>query len=457
MNIKLKLTFWFTIIVAGILGASFYIVYQNYSLFRQSNFFDRLSDRSQYTTKAILDSEELNDDVLEALGSFNLSLSPSLRLTICDSAGQLIESISTPIAVSDDILEELRANNHIQKQIQDTQYVYFTYQKGLHNNIVLASAYDRAGFNKVSFLRQIFLIIWVLSVFTTAFAGWWFARISLRPMTQVMNNVSNITEKNLHSRLPISQSNDEIAQLSNTFNQMLDRLESAFILQKDFVSNASHEFRTPLTAIKGQVQVALLKQRNTAEYETLLQSLNDDINNLIGLLNALQELAKANANALPKSFGPVSLLDIVLDVQNEFAKTKPQYTIAINVHEETGMPSDSFDCLGETSLLKSVVSNLIDNACKFSPDFKCNLTISFNEHSAILQFTDEGVGIAPENIDRVFEPFFRGNDTRNIYGHGIGLSLVKRIIELHKGTIDVLSTVGKGTTFTLQLPLHHTQ
>jgi signal transduction histidine kinase len=453
MNIKLKLTFWFTIIVATILGASFYIVYENYSLFRQSNFYDRLADRAHYTTKAVLDSKQLDEEVIEALGSFNLSLSPSLRLTICDSIGTPIESIGSPQFLSKELQVQLQTFEHIEAQHNDTQYVYFVYKRGIHHNLVVASAYDRAGFNKVSFLRQIFIIIWILSVITTAFAGWWFARISLRPMTQVINNVSKITEKNLHNRLPVSSSNDEIAQLSQTFNQMLDRLESAFILQKDFVSNASHEFRTPLTAIKGQVQVALIKHRSIEEYEHLLRSLNEDINSLIGLLNALQELAKANANALPRTFSQVSILDIILDVQNEFSKTKPQYTIDVNV-KENHQHAESFYCMGDASLLKSVISNLIDNGCKFSPDFTSKLTIYFSSRYVILEFTDEGVGIAPENISRVFEPFFRGNDTRNVYGHGIGLSLVKKIVELHLGHIDIQSTLGKGTTVILQLPIY---
>lgn len=456
MNIKFKLTLLFTIIVATILGTSFYIALQNYSLFRQSNFYERLNDRAHYTTKAFFDFKSSDELMIAALSQYNHTISPNLRLSIYDTTGTLLEAIGEPIVYSDQLFKRLLANQYIEEQISDTQYVYFAYndpENANPNFLVLASSYDKTGFYKVTYLSRIFILTWALSIVTTAFAGWWFARISLRPMTQVINNVAKITDQNLHSRLPVNNPVDEIAQLSITFNQMLDRLEAAFILQKDFVSNASHEFRTPLTAIKGQVQVARLKERKPEEYRQLLQSLNDDIDNLIGLLNALQELAKANANVFPQTFVPVSILDIVLEVQNDFARSKPHYQVETKVNENIHQGTGSIYCLGDASLLKSVASNIIDNACKFSPDFTCKLLISFTSTSIQLDFSDEGVGIAPENINRVFEPFFRGNDTRNVYGHGIGLSLVKKIVELHKGKISVQSVQGKGTTVTLILPI----
>lgn len=456
MNIKFKLTLLFTIVVATILGTSFYLALQNYSLFRQSNFYERLNDRAHYITKAFFDFTSPDEAMIAALSEYNHAISPNLRLSIYDTSGKTLETIGEPIRYSSTLFNRLLANQYIEEQISDTQYVYFAYHDAESKKspvIVLAASYDRTGYYKVSYLSQIFLLTWALSIVTTAFAGWWFARISLRPMTQVINNVSKISDQNLHNRLPIQKPADEIAQLSITFNQMLDRLEAAFILQKNFVSNASHEFRTPLTAIKGQVQVALLKERSVQDYHQLLQSLNDDIDNLIGLLNALQELAKANANVFPQTFTPVSILDVVLDVQNDFSRSKPHYGIELTVNENNSQANGSIYCIGDASLMKSVVSNIIDNACKFSPDYRCKLLISFTPTTIVLEFSDEGVGIASENISLIFEPFFRGNDTRNVYGHGIGLSLVKKIVELHKGTISVQSVLGKGTTFTLELPI----
>ncbi|MES2779116.1 MAG: HAMP domain-containing protein, partial [Bacteroidota bacterium] len=282
MNIKFKLTFWFTLFVALILVGSFYIVYQNYSVFRQNNFYERLNDRAHYITKALLDTRDLDDKTIRTLNAYTLSISPNLQVSIYDLKGKRVQSIGHPILLSSFEGKLRQPNFHLEEQINDTQYVGFIYTDGDAKWISLACSIDKTGFKKVAFLRNLFLIILVLSICTTALAGWWFARLSLRPMNTVLEDVENITATNLHSRLTISNPNDEIAQLAKTFNKMLDRLEGAFELQKDFVSNASHEFRTPLTSMKGQVQVALLKERSPAEYQKLLQSLNDDINNNIG-------------------------------------------------------------------------------------------------------------------------------------------------------------------------------
>lgn len=451
MNIKFKLAFWFTIFVALILCSSFYIVYQNYSVYRQNNFYERLNDRAHYITKAMLDTRELDDQTIQTINAYTQSISPNLEVTLYSHDRKIVQSIGNliPLTIFEDNLK--KPDPYFEKQINDTQYVGFIYLDGKTKLISLARSYDRTGFKKATFLRNLFIIILVLSIFTTAVAGWWFARFSLRPMNIVVADVENITATNLHSRLSVASPNDEIAQLAKTFNKMLDRLEGAFQLQKDFVSNASHEFRTPLTSMKGQIQVALLKERSPAEYQKLLQSLNDDINNNIGLLNALQDLAKANADFPMKSFFQIPILDVLIDAQNDLIKNKPQYVIHTTVSESIDQ-QELLYCLGDTNLLKSAFMNLMDNGCKFSPDNKILVTVTAESNNIYLQFSDEGVGIQPDDIPHIFEPFFRSNDTRNVNGHGIGLSLVKRIIEMHNGSIAVSSLVGTGTTFICCIP-----
>ena len=451
MNIKFKLTLWFTSIVAAILFGSFYIVYQNYAHFRQANFFERLNDRAHFIANTFIESGGLSQQTIETLINYNLSISPNLHLSIYDSVGRLLQPIGSMIPISTERIKLINTKLYLEEQKTDTQYVYFALSHSKGNLIVVASAFDRTGFKKVEYLGNLFLIILVCSIVTTAFAGWWFSRLALKPMNQVVNDVQHITAKNLHNRLTVRKSRDEIADLANTFNKMLDRLEASFALQKDFVSNASHEFKTPLTSIKGQIQVALLKTRSEKDYQHILQSLNDDINNIINLLNALQELAKANADFPFKTFYPIQILDILLDVQNELLKNKPNYQVEISIAHLEDENINTY-CYGDVNLLKSAFNNILDNGCKFSPTKKASLTVQFHAKHISFLFKDEGVGISDDNLPYIFEPFFRGNDTRNIYGHGIGLSLVKRIIDLHNGTIEVTSLLGKGTEFLVTLP-----
>lgn len=428
------------------------MVYENYATFRQVNFYERLSDRAQYITNAMLEYDQLDDNTIQTLNNYTLSISPNLRLSLFDSTGRLIQPIGAPLALNTNLLQELSTKGSFEVQVNDTQYVGFKDTKHNQTLFVVGAAYDRTGFKKLEFLQNLFIIIWIIGVVTTAIVGWLFAKVSLHPMTEVVNEVQKITASELHKRLSVRNSKDEIAHLSRTFNNMLNRLEGSFELQKDFVSNASHEFRTPLTSMKGQIQVALLKDRTTQEYKLLLQSLNDDINNIIGLLNALQELAKANADFPLKAFYPVPVLDTLIDAQNELLKNKPHYKINISIGDFQEDNIDAQYCNGDLNLLKSAFTNLMDNGCKFSPDNTVKVNIRFYNQHIWISFTDEGVGISPDAIEHIFEPFFRGNDTRNVYGHGIGLSLVKRIVEWHKGHLNVESEPGKGTIFTLELP-----
>jgi len=452
MNIKFKLTLWFTCIVAAILLTSFYIVYENYSIFRQHNFYERLKERSVYIADILVAADSLTHEKLQTVNAYSMSISPNLKVSVYDSHNNLVSHIGDVNQCSPEAFKEVLRKKYFEQEVNDTQLVYFTFQSANAGTFVaIGSAFDRTGFKKVDFLRNLFILILVISIITTSFAGWRFARLSLKPMNDVVQEVENITAKNLHKRLSVGQSKDEIANLAQTFNQMLDRLEASFELQKDFVSNASHEFRTPLTSIKGQLQVALLKQRTPEEYVTLLQSLNDDINKIISLLHALQELAKANADFPMKDFKSVSVLEALIESRNELIKNNPHYHVEMNVTDIPENPELAY-CMGDVNLLKSAFTNLLDNGCKFSPDYKTKIDLSFNHDEIKVCIKDEGVGISEEDIPRVFEPFFRSNDTRNIYGHGIGLSLVKKVVEWHKGQISLTSELGKGTTFCIILP-----
>lgn len=451
MNIKFKLTFWFTSIVAAILFGSFLIVYENYSFFRQANFYDRLEDRAHVITNAYLDSRGLDEKTIRTLNEYALSISPNLRVTLYTADGRLLQPIGSQIEITPQIINDLKKKSPIEAQINDTQYIFFSTHHKTGDIIALSSAYDKTGFSKVAFLRKLFILILFLAIMTTAIVGWLFSRYSLRPMNEVVNDAQLITASNLHKRLTVQNERDEIGNLSTTFNKMLDRLESAFNLQKEFVSNASHEFRTPLTSMKGQIQVALLRARSNEDYKSILHSLNEDIDNLINLLNSLHELAKANANVPLNEFKLVPILDILMDAQNDLLKGKPHYKIEISVDNSIDQP-EKLNCLGDVNLLKSAFANIIDNGCKFSVSHTVSVLVAYDNEETILTFTDYGPGIAPENLELIFEPFFRTNETRNIQGHGIGLSLVKRILEWHKGKIEIHSKLKHGTSIIITLP-----
>jgi signal transduction histidine kinase len=451
VNIKKILALQFSLLVAAILFIFSLLVYHNFSLFRHNEFYERLKEKGFTISELLLEEREIDTSFLHAIERNNLNVLHQQRIFVYDSLKHLIHRGSNEFAQPDtSYLSRILKENEIEFNEGDVEFAGFTIQHAKGNYLVIIGAMDETGIKNLEYLRSLLFTIFILSLVASGFLGWLFAKRSLSPMVEVIDEVDQITAKNLHMRVKAGNNKDEIAHLAITFNQMLDRLEGSFIMQKNFVSNASHEFRTPLTSMKGEIEVTLMQKRDEERYIKTLTSINEDINHLIELLQGLSELAKVNADIADNELTPISIVDLLFDTRSDLLRNKPKYTIELDIHHFTADDTNSI-VMGNTALLKSAFTNLMDNACKFSLKMNVKVTVNLKEHP-VIQFTDEGIGISEQDMDHIFEPFYRGNDTRTINGHGIGLSLVKRIIELHNGKIDVHSVQGYGTTFTVELP-----
>ncbi len=284
----------------------------------------------------------------------------------------------------------------------------------------------------------------------TYFMGLYFAKQTLLPIKNIIEQVEKFNEVNLNERLKIRNEKDEISLLATTFNQLLDRLENSFILQKSFVSNASHEFRTPLTVMKGQIEVLLLQPRSNEIYLNTYISLLEDINNQINLINGLGDLANANAMFPNVVNSKIPIIDLLDDCSSELNKNK-KYKVILTI-EELHDDENTMYLNGNYALLKSAFINVMDNACKFSNTLSCQVNLICNSDFMTITVVDQGLGINKIDLVNIFESFYRSNNTRHIQGHGIGLSLVKKIVEYYNGKITVTSEIGKGTKMSIYLP-----
>ena len=271
----------------------------------------------------------------------------------------------------------------------------------------------------------------------------------MRRLTALALGDISITSLNL--RVFEGNGHDEIGRLANTFNKMLERLETSFAMQKNFIANASHELRTPLTSINGQLEVLMMKERSAPEYKSALNSVLDDIRSLIDLSNRLLLIARTSAEG-PLNFNKKIRIDEILwQVQEEILRFSNGYHINISI-DNSLTDSEQMIVVGDESLLKVAVSNLIDNACKYSSDHTVEIKFRHIDNSIEILFEDKGAGISEEDSQKIFEPFYRGANTISISGTGIGLTLVDQIIKNHNGVVKVSSELGKGTIVTVLLP-----
>jgi signal transduction histidine kinase len=232
---------------------------------------------------------------------------------------------------------------------------------------------------------------------------------------------------------------------------MLDRIESAFKIQRTFVANASHELKNMLTVITAQLEVSMMKERSVPDYQRTIQSVTEDIKNLNIVSNRLLELAKLSADDTINQSNAVRIDELIWQCRSEILKRNAHNKVNF-VIEELPEEEEKLYLKGSETLLKTSFLNLMENACKFSPNKEVIVGLTINDKHIQITFTDRGIGIPAEDLPYIFEPFHRGKNTLNIRGHGIGLSIVSRIIQLHKGIIRVYSKLNEGTTFTVEFP-----
>jgi signal transduction histidine kinase len=297
----------------------------------------------------------------------------------------------------------------------------------------------------------ILIIVCILSFLVFTAAGWIYSGKALKPISDVIKDVEDITITKLNLRVSEGNGTDEIGRLAKTFNKMLERLEVSFVMQRDFISNASHELRTPLTSINGQLEVLMMKERSSEEYKTAVNSVLDDLRSLIDLANRLLLIARTTSEGSVNLNKKVRVDEIIWQAQEETKRYNKEYRINISL-DNSLTDSDQMLIQGDEAMLKVAVSNLIDNGCKYSPDHSVDIRIGHSNSYIEIVFTDNGIGISEEEIHKVFEPFYRASNAITYPGTGIGLQLVSQIIKKHNGTIKLSSQIGKGTTVYLNLP-----
>jgi signal transduction histidine kinase len=317
--------------------------------------------------------------------------------------------------------------------------------------VVVASSVDEDSRQQLHELRQLLALGLLVAVAVVGSGSWLFAGQALRPLRRMVREVDGITATDLSQRLTSADgSTDEIGLLTQRFNRLLDRLESAFAGQRTFVRDASHELRTPLTALIGELEVSLLQsERSPAEYRRVLQSTLDSARQLNSLTNGLLQIARASDDPSQVPMNDVRLDELLLLAHEQLLRRYSTCRVDLDFGE-----ADSFTVLGNEALLLSAVLNILDNACKFSKEAGGTVTATLactNTHIT-LGVADEGPGLTAADLQQVFVPFFRAASARAVPGHGIGLPLAARIMALHGGTVRVESAPGKGTQVWLEWP-----
>ena len=318
-----------------------------------------------------------------------------------------------------------------------------------HHTLVV-SAIDRYGQRKLQNLRNGILSGILLGVLLLAMVTWFWVKTMLQPVADKIQKARTIGAKSLNLRLNVKNDYDELGQLALTFNEMLERIEHGFSAQQQFIRNASHEMRTPLTAITTEADLALQQSRTPENYRQALEKVREDAENLNELMTRLLLMASVEAKsnwADQPCAADEALLAALLALQLRYSKASLQLQLELDAPDAA-----HFLVRCDLSVLQTAFFNLLDNAVKYGNEQPVSVRLFPEGRSVCLEVKDQGIGISADEMEYVFEPFYRSQRSSHLSGSGVGLSLVKSIAEKYGGSIRIASEMGRGTTARFVLP-----
>jgi heavy metal sensor kinase len=284
-----------------------------------------------------------------------------------------------------------------------------------------------------------------------ALAGHRLGQRALQPITDIAGRAERITADHLHDRLPVPDSDAELAHLARVFNGLLARLEGSFDQLRRFTSDASHELRTPLAAIRSVGEVSLEKEQTPAEYRNVIGSMLEEVNRLTSLVEALLTVARGDSDRLEVRRSAVSVSELVREAASLLEVLAEEKSQQLLVESDAGAT-----VAGDRVLLRQALVNLIHNAIRYSPESSTIQVRATSERDGVivLRVSDNGPGIPSEHRDRVFDRFYRVDEARSREGGGagLGLSIAKWAVEAHGGTLALAGNSEHGTVFEVQLP-----
>ncbi|MBO9619158.1 MAG: HAMP domain-containing protein [Niabella sp.] len=453
MTLKRRIALSWSLAYSLLFGLLMIIIYFAFYDFRRDEFRQNLKDKSMVTAHFIAKTPDFLTGVPKFLSESDDGLYKE-EILIFNPEKKLIYSTikDTSVSWDDNILQRLDRNNEI--YVENTTPEYFGIAPVIDGKkfYILTSAEDVNGRSKLRFLGYILLITYLVSTAVVWLSSYFVVQRLLKPLDELTGQITDITAHNLTEQLPVTNSNDEIALLARSFNTMMGRINDVFQSQKDFTSSAAHEIRTPLTRIAFQLENLGYRNEDAARTKNTVGNVIKDVHQLSDLTKSLMLLSKFDKENISSIYESERIDEIIFTAYEQVLKTDPKLLMDFTIIPEVGKDPDLL-VSGVRSLLEIVFVNLLKNAAIYSSSPA--VIVAINERDTLMEVnvTSHGALISPEEQARIFDPFMRGSNTQNTTGSGLGLRIVKRIIEYHKGQIRYIPAPPDENTFRVTFPV----
>lgn len=449
MKIKNRLSLYFTLIGSGVLLGVMVSLYISVYTIVHNDFYTHLNDRANTAAQLYLKADEISADSLNNVRSRFFKNMPGAVTRIYDDRNSAAFIKDDEQYWQEKTIKDVRRYKHLEYTNQTRQVVGNYYKDNQGNFVILVSAIDQTGRRQLDSILEAMIIVFLIVTVALFLISRWLAQNTLSPIKSVVQQMQLINSTNLHMRVDEGKGKDEITELAGNFNRLLEHLENAFELQRTYVANASHELRTPITTIIGEVELALSKTPTGEENKRTMRLVLEESERLRDTVSGLMELAQVDMDYIIAEQSPVRIDELLWELQEYWVNKIGPGALQVNIEH---MPeSESMLTIpANHQLLFIALNNLIGNAFKFSDQHmvKCNF---YADKSLIrMQIIDSGIGIPAEDISLIFKSFYRGTNSHTFAGSGIGLYVTQKIIQLFKGSLIAESAEGKGTCMTVK-------
>ena len=454
MKIATRTALIYSILTAGILFLFAYVLYFVSEKNREDEFNDRLGYKVIWRSEFIFDVKISNEKIRE-LHQRNQKLLNEADISVYNSKKELTFTDIPPLKSNEKYLDKIvRSNkNRIFWQQGDRQYISIQFESNKEKYYIIGSAVDITGKAHIAEFKKDVIIIYLSSIAIIFIVGFLFSYYTLKPLKDIILQIRDISEHNLNKRLNVPKAKDEIYELTETFNSTFNRLEKSFNNHKQFVTTISHEFRTPLSTLIAELELAKELNVTLEDYKLSIDNALQDANDASGLSSALLDFARASYDVSQISLTNLRLDEILAEAKLALLQKNGHYKIGINyMSNASDDDENNYDFYGNPYLLQVAFSNLMENACKYSEDKSCHIEIETHSGYIKIHFIDHGIGISENDLLKIYDLFYRGSNKNFEKGNGIGLSIVKRIVEIHESQLTIDSEVSKGSIFTVVFP-----
>ena len=456
MHVRIKITLLFTLILSVLLAFFCGFIYYFFYSIRLENMKTHLNNHALTTANMLNEPGIFGQTLMKEIDSITVIPMKNKTIQVYNARNERIYENSDiqndTLYVTDDILNKARTHKKYFFTVGNREAIACYDVKNNNRPVIVAAAFDEEGKRNLNHLKIILLTSFICGNFIAFTSGYLFSRILLKPIRKIADDVNDISAQNLEHRIKTGNVKDEWNYLTETLNELLNRLQRSFELQRRFISSASHELSTPLTSISSQLEVSLQRNREAKEYRGVMQSVYQDVRNLAKLTQTLLEFATGWGIKGGIEINSIRIDEILMQLPGEITKMNNEYSVKLEFDE---LPENAERLLvfGNAELLFTAIKNVVTNACKYSPDHLAKIKLLVEPKEIIISIEDQGKGISENDLKNIFQPFYRTEDSKTISGFGVGLPLVYRIIKMHKGEIKVSSTAGKGTIVLMQLPI----